>query len=61
MTLDLKEKWDLLEVLVRTVALDLLALREHVDSLELWDSLDPREQLESLESLARRDLVELLV
>lgn len=61
MTLVLKEKWDLLELLVRTVALDLLVHREHVDSLELWDSLDLREQLESLESLARRDLVELLV
>lgn len=57
----LKAKWDLLELLVRTVAQDLLAHREHVDSLELWDSLDPREQLESLESLVKRDLVELLV
>jgi len=60
-TLVLKAKWDLLELLVRTVAQDLPAHREPVDSLELWDSPDPREQLVSLEKVVRRDWVELLV
>lgn len=61
MTLVLKAKLDLPEVLVRTVAPDPPAHREPADSLESWDSPDPREQLASLASLERKDWVELLV
>lgn len=41
--LDLKAKWDPLELLVRTAGLDPRALREPEDSLASWASLDPRE------------------
>lgn len=61
MTLVLKAKLDLLEVLVRMVVQDPLGHREPVDSLALWDSPDPREQLVKLASLERRDCLELLV
>lgn len=61
MTLVLKAKLDLLELLVRMVAQDPQAHREPVDSLVSWDSPDPREQLVSLASLERKDWVELLV
>lgn len=61
MTLALKAKLDLLALLVRMVAQDPLALRGPVDSLESWDSLDPKEQLGRVASLVRKDWQELLV
>lgn len=61
MTLVLKAKLDLLELLVKTVAQDPPAHREPAVSLVSWDSPDPREQLASLASLERKDWVELPV
>lgn len=57
----LKAKSDLLALLVKMVAQDPLALRGPVDSLVSWDSLDPKEQLERLASLVKKDWQELLV
>lgn len=51
----LKAKADPLELPVRTVALALQVLREPVDSLVSWDSLDPKEQRVSLASLETKD------
>lgn len=61
MTLVLKEKSDLLEVLVRMDVQDPPAHREPVDSLVSWDSPDPKEQLAKVANLVRRDCLELLV
>lgn len=61
MTLVLKEKLDLLELLVRMDVQDPPAHREPVDSLVSWDSPDPREQLVRVANLERRDWLELQV
>uniref|UniRef100_A0AAV2LZM8 VWFC domain-containing protein n=1 Tax=Knipowitschia caucasica TaxID=637954 RepID=A0AAV2LZM8_KNICA len=52
----LKAKLDLLELLVKMAALVPLVRWEPEDSLESWDSLDPKEPLVNLESLVRRVL-----
>lgn len=46
---------DLLEPLDKMAAPDPLALLELEASLELWDSLDPRELLVRVESLVREE------
>lgn len=61
MTLVLKAKVDPLVVLVRTVVPVLQVLREPVDSLVSWDSLDPKGQQVSLASLETKDWLEHLV
>lgn len=47
--------WDLLDLVVKMVALDPLALLEPEASLELWDSPDPKEPLVRVESPVREE------